>query len=114
MFDIRQICDKMVFSIQGERRNIVRYITGTIQYIGPEYIVLENNGIGYQIITPNPYKFKNDGTIQKVYTYLYVREDALTLYGFLTATEKSFFLKTIECIRNRSQGRTCHIVCRYS
>lgn len=71
------------------------YLTGTIESIGPEYIVLENNGIGYQIMTPNPYKFKGDGAIQKVYTYLYVREDALILYGFSTQEEKDFFLKLI-------------------
>lgn len=71
------------------------YLTGTVEYIGPDYIVLENNGIGYQIITPNPYKFKSDGTIQKVYTYLYVREDVLSLYGFYTQEEKDFFLKLI-------------------
>lgn len=86
---------KWYSAYKGREETLFEYITGTIQYIGPEYIVLENNGIGYQIITPNPYKFKNDGTIQKVYTYLYVREDALTLYGFLTATEKSFFLKLL-------------------
>ena len=71
------------------------YITGTIEYICPEYIVLDHNGIGYPIITPNPYKFKMDGNVQKVFTYLHVREDAHTLYGFLTREEKAFFLKLI-------------------
>jgi len=33
------------------------YIIGTITEIDSNYIVLDNNGVGYQIYTPNPYSF---------------------------------------------------------
>lgn len=71
------------------------YIIGTIEYVSPQYIVVENNGIGYQIYTPNPYVFNMDGEKQKVYTYLHVREDAQLLYGFKNLETKEFFIKLI-------------------
>ena len=36
------------------------YIKGVITEIMPGYIVLDNNGIGYKINTPNPYSFKEN------------------------------------------------------
>ena len=71
------------------------YIIGTVEYVSPQYIVVENNGIGYQIFTPNPYLFTMDGEIQKIYTYLHVREDAQILYGFKNLETKEFFIKLI-------------------
>jgi holliday junction DNA helicase RuvA len=74
---------------------LYEYIIGTVEYVSPQYIVVENNGIGYQIFTPNPYLFTMDGEIQKVYTYLHVREDAQILYGFKNLETKAFFIKLI-------------------
>lgn len=34
------------------------YITGIIDSYGPNYISLENNGIGYMVYVPNPYSYK--------------------------------------------------------
>ena len=33
------------------------YIKGVVKKLNPKYIFLENNDIGYQIITANPYNF---------------------------------------------------------
>ncbi|MEG6572928.1 Holliday junction branch migration protein RuvA [Caldibacillus debilis] len=71
------------------------YIIGTVEYVGPQYIVVENNGIGYQIYTPNPYAFRKGSEREKVYTYLYVREDANILYGFKTREAKRLFEKLL-------------------
>lgn len=71
------------------------YIIGTLEYVSPQYIVVENNGIGYQILTPNPYTFSLEQQKQKIYTYFHVREDAQLLYGFKTLEEKEFFIKLI-------------------
>ncbi|RWR15235.1 Holliday junction branch migration protein RuvA [Siminovitchia fortis] len=72
------------------------YIKGTVEHIGPEYIVIENNGIGYQILTPNPFVFSaKKGTEAVIYTYQHVREDILALYGFGTNTEREMFKKLI-------------------
>ena len=70
------------------------YIKGIVTKITPKNIIVENNGIGYLIIVPNPYVYKID-TEYKVYTHQYVREDILDLYGFISEEEKELFLKLI-------------------
>ena len=71
------------------------YIKGFIKEIESNYIVLDNNGIGYLIYTPNPYSFNVDEEYT-VYIYQNVKEDELTLYGFKLKEEKDLFLKLIE------------------
>ncbi len=71
------------------------YIEGIIKEIESNYVVLENNGIGYQIYTPNPYAFNIDEKY-KIYLYQLIREDENSLYGFKNKEEKDLFLKLIE------------------
>lgn len=71
------------------------YIEGIVKDIESNYIVLDNNGLGYLIYTPNPYSF-NLNEKYKVHIYQYVREDEISLYGFKTRDEKQLFLKLIE------------------
>ena len=72
------------------------FIKGTVQYVSPEYVVIENNGIGYQITVPNPFFYSKDlGQEVIIYTYTYVREDILALYGFNTREEKLLFTKLL-------------------
>lgn len=70
------------------------YIIGTVTKITPKYIIVENNGIGYIIIVPNPYLYKLD-TMYTIYLYQHVKEDAIELYGFASWDEKEMFLKLI-------------------
>ena len=70
------------------------YIEGKIAEITGSYIVIDNNGIGYQVYTPNPYAF-NEGDIYKVFVYQLIREDENSLYGFKSQEEKDLFLKLI-------------------
>ena len=70
------------------------YISGKVTEIESNYIVLDNNGIGYLIYTANPYSFE-EGKEYKVYIYQYVREDENSLYGFKSKEEKELFLKLI-------------------
>jgi len=74
---------------------LIEYLVGTIDFIHPEYIVLDVNGVGYQIFCPNPFAFQQTAGDVKVYTYQYVREDALLLYGFPTREEKALFSKLL-------------------
>lgn len=68
------------------------YIKGIVTEINSNYIVIDNNGIGYLIYTPNPFAFKeNEET--KIYIYQIVKEDELSLYGFKNLEEKELFLK---------------------
>ncbi len=71
------------------------YITGQVEFVGPEYVVIDHNGIGYQIFTPNPYVFRRSNEQIRIYTYQYVREDIIALYGFKTRQERSLFVKLL-------------------
>jgi holliday junction DNA helicase RuvA len=75
---------------------LFEFIKGSVDFVGPEYIVVENNGIGYQIMTPNPFVFtKETGNEIRIYTYHYVREDLIALYGFKTREEKALFTRLL-------------------
>ena len=71
------------------------YIKGIVTDIESNYIVVDNNGIGYLIYTANPYSFSLNENVT-IYLYQYVREDEISLYGFKTKEEKSMFLSLIE------------------
>lgn len=66
------------------------YIKGTVTMITPGYIVVENQGVGYKILVPNPYSFHQEEAVQ-IYIEMIVREDSHTLYGFLQKEEKEIF-----------------------
>jgi len=72
------------------------FIKGTVDYVGPEYIVVENNGIGYQIVTPNPFSYSPDvQQMVQVFIYHHVREDTAAFFGFSTRIEKALFTKLL-------------------
>ena len=71
------------------------YIKGKIVNQESNYIVVDNNGIGYLIYVPNPYSFELDKEYI-VYVYQQVREDEQSLYGFKNKEEKDLFLKLID------------------
>lgn len=70
------------------------YIKGEIVKQESNYIVIDNNGIGYLVYVPNPYSFELNKEYT-VYVYQQVREDEQTLYGFKNFEEKEMFLKLI-------------------
>lgn len=69
------------------------YIKGILAEITEDAIIVENQGIGYEIAVPGqvfdylPFV----GEEVKIYTYHYVREDAILLYGFLTKEDVRIF-----------------------
>ncbi|MCM3730881.1 Holliday junction branch migration protein RuvA [Fictibacillus nanhaiensis] len=73
---------------------MIESITGNVDYITAEYVVINNNGIGYKVICPNPFIYKLNEQ-RSVYTYHYVREDVLALYGFINRKERDLFLKLL-------------------
>lgn len=73
------------------------YIKGIVSQLYPSHIVVEANGIGYEIQTPNSYRFQSQIDKEtQVYTQLIVREDAQLLYGFVNLEEKDMFLSLIK------------------
>ena len=71
------------------------FIKGRIDYVCPEYIVVENNGIGYLVQAPNPFVFSGSNEEKKIYVHHYVREDIQALYGFSSREEKKLFIKLL-------------------
>lgn len=69
------------------------YIKGKLEYKHNDYIVVEANGVGYKIYTSLSTIQNVDavGSEVKIYTYLYVREDIMSLYGFSTQEELGMF-----------------------
>lgn len=72
------------------------YLKGIVTFINPYYIVVENQGIGYQIALGNPYRYSSKLN-QEIMIYLHqvIREDTHSLYGFGTLEEKQLFLKLV-------------------
>ena len=69
------------------------YIKGILAEITEDAISVENQGIGYEIAVPGQVfdYLPSVGEEVKIYTYHYVREDAILLYGFLTKEDVRIF-----------------------
>ena len=71
---------------------MIGYIKGAVEGISADYILLECHDIGYQIYTSGmalaSITMHQD---LKIYTYLHVREDGVTLFGFPTTEELNTF-----------------------
>lgn len=69
------------------------YIKGSLEIKTAEYVVVETSGIGYKIFMSETTidKLGEIGSIVKIYTYLKVREDDMSLYGFNTNEELRMF-----------------------
>jgi holliday junction DNA helicase RuvA len=74
---------------------LIEFIIGKVDYVHPQYIVIESNGIGYQVYCGNPFIFQQSDQNVKIYTYQHVREDILALYGFKTRSERALFVKLL-------------------
>lgn len=72
---------------------MINYIKGKYVYAGTDYILIENNGIGYHInVSVNTIAMAGSvGEDITVYTYMCVKEDDISLYGFLSAEELDMF-----------------------
>jgi len=72
------------------------YIKGKVVDKNLSIVTIDNNGIGYEInVTDNTLCDVQIGDVAKIYTYLYVREDEMSLFGFSKAEEKKLFIRLI-------------------
>ena len=71
---------------------MISYIKGTIEAKSSNYVVIENQSIGYKIyMTDTALQSLEEGKQAKIHTYMKVSEDDISLYGFLTSEEKAMF-----------------------
>ncbi|MCI6009946.1 MAG: Holliday junction branch migration protein RuvA [Anaerostipes hadrus] len=71
---------------------MISYIKGILEDMSPGMVVVDNHGIGYQMMVPmRGESFTKIGQEIKIYTHMHVREDDVSLFGFLSKEEKEAF-----------------------
>lgn len=72
---------------------MIARLRGTVVEKSPARVIVEVDGVGYEVHIPlsTYYQLPADKAPVSLLIYTYVREDALSLYGFLTAEEKALF-----------------------
>ena len=71
------------------------FLTGIVEEKENNIAVINCNGVGFELNVSDTtiYELPNVGEMTTIYTYMAVREDAITLFGFASKEEKSAFLK---------------------
>lgn len=72
---------------------MIALLTGTLAHKSPESIIIDVAGVGYRVQIPfsTYYELPDTGVKITLNIYTHVKEDAISLYGFRTLTEKDFF-----------------------
>ena len=75
---------------------MIAYLKGKVLTLTAETAILEVNGVGYEIYcSGGAFRKLVIGEIAELYTYLQVKEDGVTLFGFASTREKELFLKIV-------------------
>ena len=76
---------------------MIKYLNGILAEVDIDNIVVEVNGIGYGVNVPTTVinYVRDIGSKIKIYTYMNVKEDEMSLYGFLTKDELDVFKRII-------------------
>lgn len=75
---------------------MISYLRGRVLTVTAETAVLDINGVGYELYcSGGAFKKLVVGEIAELFTYLQVKEDGISLFGFADPKEKELFLKVI-------------------
>lgn len=75
---------------------MIAYLKGKLAYKDPTFVIIDISGIGYQVkISLQTYSQVKDEEQIMLLTYLHIKEDGHTLYGFKEESEKKLFLNLI-------------------
>ena len=75
---------------------MIAYLSGKFSYKNPAVVYIDVNGVGYEVnISLNTWSQIQNLSEGKLFTYLQVKEDAHTLYGFFDQGEKEMFIMLI-------------------
>ena len=77
---------------------MIARLTGRLLEKSPGRVVIDVQGVGYQVLIPfsTYYTLKESGETVSLHIYTYVKEDALSLYGFSTPEEQRIFTQLIQ------------------
>lgn len=72
---------------------MIALLTGRLAHKSPDAIIIDVNGVGYRVQIPfsTYYELPEEGKTVSLSIYTHVKEDAISLFGFRTVTEKEFF-----------------------
>jgi Holliday junction DNA helicase RuvA len=72
---------------------LIALLTGKLAFKSPAFIILDVNGVGYRVQIPfsTYYDLPDEGGAVSLNIYTHVKEDAISLFGFRTPSEKDFF-----------------------
>lgn len=73
---------------------MIAFIIGKVYAYGMDYVILDNNGIGYRVNFMHPEVLTLNKEIM-IYTYQHVREDEISLFGFISMDEYELFISLI-------------------
>lgn len=73
---------------------MIAFIKGMIYSTTADSVIIENHGIGYRVYVANPQNLRLNSDVI-FYTYQQVREDDISLFGFLTMEEYELFVRLI-------------------
>ncbi len=73
---------------------MIAWLSGKLRHKATDYLIIDVSGVGYQVAVPlSTYLgIPDDGEVVSLHIHTHVREDALSLFGFLTEAEKNMFL----------------------
>ena len=75
---------------------MIAYLSGKFAYKNPAVVFVDVHGVGYEVnISLNTYSHIQQLQEGKLFTYLQIKEDAHTLYGFYDSLEKEMFILLI-------------------
>ncbi|MDR1703989.1 MAG: Holliday junction branch migration protein RuvA [Clostridiales bacterium] len=75
---------------------MIAFVKGVVESLSDGQAVIEQSGIGYLTAVPGSVLSRlTVGKEVKLLTYLQVKEDGMTLFGFLTAEERAIFLRLL-------------------
>ena len=74
---------------------MIAHIQGRLHFKSPENLIIDVDGIGYQVHVPLTtfYELPDVGNTVALHIHTHVREDALQLYGFQAQEEKALFVR---------------------
>ena len=74
---------------------MIAHLRGALQLKSPKYLIIEINGVGYEVTVPLStfYELPALGSPVSLHVHTHVRENALQLYGFRTSHEKDLFIR---------------------
>ena len=87
---------------------MIAFIEGVVEEIGTSELIVNVNGVGYEVFTAHPERFECAQSY-RLYTYAVYREDNQQLYGFKELEQRNFFKLLVELLKGLF---CCPLLCR--